>query len=91
MVMLGGLTMWIDPKSVPARVSMGKTAINLLVVTLVRRYNNGFDHINNHNGIEVFVAACILPHSVGYLPLDLLLLRLFRRSRVLCFELFDGA
>ena len=24
MVMLGGLTMWIDPKSVPARVSMGK-------------------------------------------------------------------
>ena len=26
MVMLGGLTMWIDPKSVPARVSMGKNS-----------------------------------------------------------------
>ena len=29
MVMLGGLTMWIDPKSVPARVSMGKYLNNL--------------------------------------------------------------
>ena len=27
MVMLGGLTMWIDPKSVPARVSMGKCVL----------------------------------------------------------------
>ena len=28
MVMLGGLTMWIDPKSVPARVSMAKQLNN---------------------------------------------------------------
>ena len=36
MVMLGGLTMWIDPKSVPARVSMGKYLNNLGWYTLVQ-------------------------------------------------------
>ena len=46
MVMLGGLTMWIDPKSVPARVSMGKQFNkDALWYSFERLPRNDFGHV----------------------------------------------
>ena len=90
MVMLGGLTMWIDPKSVPARVSMG-TKKSLRNTSALFRNHDCTNHFHNYHRAQVIAASRLVLDGARYLFVDVLFLRFLRRFRVLRSELSDGA
>lgn len=81
MVMLGGLTMWIDPKSVPARVSMGRVEVYInYFACLLFRYYHRPDDFDHYYWFEVITAARFVLDGARYLSLDVLLFRVLGRS-----------
>ena len=88
--MLGGLTMWIDPKSVPARVSMGNPPF-MATINFSSRNNNCSYYFYDNNGPEIVATSRLLLDGAGHLFVDLLFLCVFRGLGILCSELFDGA
>ena len=91
MVMLGGLTMWIDPKSVPARVSMGRLTPFRALISFSFRNNNCPYYFYDNNGPEIVATSRLLFDGAGHLFVDMLFLCVFRGPGILCSELFDGA
>lgn len=88
--MLGGLTMWIDPKSVPARVSMGTHKSSGNSNVSFRNHDCTY-HFHNYHGAKVIAASRLVLDGAWYLFVDLLFLRFLRRFRVLRSELSYGA
>ena len=73
MVILGGLSMFLDAKSVPARVSMGKRwhKSRMSLWIFPSRRDDGIDDVDDYPGIKEFVASSFLLNSFGHLSLGL--------------------
>ena len=63
MVLLGGLATYIDPKSSPARVSMGITTV-LTISTVIQGLKSQLPAVNYLTALDVYLWACFFFVSV---------------------------
>ncbi|CAK8698666.1 unnamed protein product [Clavelina lepadiformis] len=59
MVVLAGLGMWIDPKSVPARVAMGVTSV-LTISTIITGLKATFPKVSYLTAMDIYLWVCFL-------------------------------
>nr|CAB3248029.1 gamma-aminobutyric acid receptor subunit rho-2-like [Phallusia mammillata] len=59
MVVLAGLGMWIDPRSVPARVSMGVTSV-LTISTIITGLKSSLPKVSYLTAMDIYLWVCFL-------------------------------
>ncbi|CBY38718.1 unnamed protein product [Oikopleura dioica] len=81
MVMLGGLTMWIDPKSVPARVSMGITTV-LTISTIITGLKSSLPRVSYLTALDIYLWTCYFFVFSAVLEFCVLNFLMARKGRV---------
>nr|XP_002127661.1 gamma-aminobutyric acid receptor subunit rho-2 [Ciona intestinalis] len=59
MVLLAGLGMWVDPKSVPARVALGVTSV-LTISTIIAGLKSSLPKVSYLTAMDIYLWACFL-------------------------------